>query len=169
VAQRPAGYRGQGFSLRGEKDRFVLPPLFRKVFAELGDEGVLCVAKHHSYPCLTAFGPSRTDTFEDILDKEEENAVRRDLDFDRDLRSTQMWTFTEVPFDKSGRFILPTRFCKVGGIGENICFLGGGQFLTMWDLDRLGQMGGGWQDQYELCLAEAEDAHAKAASKAKRS
>ncbi len=166
MAQRPAGYRGQGFSLRGEKDRFVLPPLFRKVFAELGDEGVLCIAKHHKYPCLNAFGPSRTDSFEDILDQELENAVRRNLDFDRDLRATQMWTFTEVPFDKSGRFILPQRFCKVGGIGDNICFLGGGQFITMWDLDRLGQEAG-WEDQHELCLAEAEDARAKAEGRKK--
>ena len=167
MSQRTIGYRGQGFSLRGEKDRFVLPPLFRKVFAELGDEGTLCVAKHHTYPCLIAFGPSRTESFEDILDKEEENAVRRGVEFDRDLRSTQMWTFTEVPFDKSGRFILPSSYAKVGGIGENICFLGGGQFLTMWDLDRLGAMGGGWQDQYELSLAAAEDARAKAKGKGK--
>lgn len=165
MAQRPEGYRGDGFSLRGEKDRFVLPPLFRKVWEDRGDERILCVAKHHEYPCLTAFGLSRTAEFEDILDKAEDNAVRRNLDFDRDRRSTKMWTFAEVPFDASGRFILPARYCKIGGISDNICFLGGGKFITLWDLDRLGGMGSDWADEYELCLANAEEARAKAAGK----
>ncbi|MDE1466957.1 division/cell wall cluster transcriptional repressor MraZ [Aurantiacibacter sp. D1-12] len=168
MAQRPTGYRGQGFSLRGEKDRFVLPPLFRKVFAELGDEGTLCVAKDPDFPCLRVFGLSRTDMFEDILDKEEENAVRRNLDYNRTVRSTKMWVFTEVPYDKSGRFTLPPKFCKVGGISDNICFLGGGNFITLWDLDALKGAGEDWEDQYELCLAEAEEARTKAAAKAAR-
>ncbi len=43
MSQRSAGYRGQGFSLRGEKNRFVLPPSFRKVMADNGDENVLCL------------------------------------------------------------------------------------------------------------------------------
>lgn len=168
MSQRPAGYRGQGFSLRGDKDRFVLPPLFRKVFAELGDDGTLCIGKHPDYTCLRAFGLSRTEMFEDILDKEEDNAVRRGQDYKREVRSTKMWVFTEVPFDKSGRFVLPPQFGKVGGIGDNICFLGGGNFITLWDLDQLDDAGEDWEDQYALCLAEAEEARAKAAAKAGR-
>ncbi|APE27016.1 division/cell wall cluster transcriptional repressor MraZ [Aurantiacibacter gangjinensis] len=167
MAQQPTQYRGEGFSLRGEKDRFVLPPLFRKTFVALGDDKVLCVTKHHKYPCLAAFGLSKVDQFEDILDREEENAVRRDQDFDRDMRAMQLYAHHEVPFDGSGRFILPPRYCKVGGIGDNICFLGTGTFITMWDLDQLGTMGGAWEDRYELCVAFAEEARAKAAAKGK--
>ena len=168
VSQRPRGYRGQGFSLRGEKDRFVLPPLFRKVFAELGDEGTLCIGVHPDYKCLRAFGLSRTEMFEDILDKEEDNAVRRGRDYNREVRSTTMWVFTEVPFDKSGRFVLPPQFCKVGGIGDNICFLGGGNFITMWDIDELGGAGQEWAAQYELCLADAEQARAKVTARGRK-
>lgn len=167
MQQQAAGYRGEGFSLRGEKDRFVLPPLFRKAWAELGDERILCVAKHHSLPCLRGFGFSRTQGFNQILDRDEANAVQRGLPFDRERIATKMWTFAEVPFDASGRFILPERYCKVGGIGDNICFLGGGEFITLWDLDRLGEMGDDWADQYELCLASAEEARAKSGGKAK--
>ncbi len=39
-------YSGQGFSQKGEKNRFVLPPAFRKAVAESSDGKVLCLAKH---------------------------------------------------------------------------------------------------------------------------
>jgi len=161
MAQRPAGYRGQGFSLRGEKGRFVLPPSFRKVFADAGDERVLCLTKHEKYPCLTAFGLSRTDGFEEQLDKEEENAVRRGIDFERDLRSMQLWGFSEVSFDASGRFILPEHLSELGGFGQAIYFQGGGQFLTMWDPDRLYAMGPGWEGAQATCRTLAADAATK--------
>jgi MraZ protein len=161
MAQRPAGYRGQGFSLRGEKGRFVLPPSFRKVFADNGDDRVLCLAKHERYPCLIAFGFSRTETFEDLLDKEEESAIRRAVEFDRDLRSTQLWGFSEIPFDSSGRFILPDHLLELGGLGDAIYFQGGGQFLTLWDPERLYAMGPGWEGAQATCRALAGDAMAR--------
>ncbi len=167
MVQRPAGYRGQGFSLRGEKNRFVLPPSFRKVFADNGDDSVLCLIQHDRYPCLSAFGLSRTESFEDLLDKEEENAVRRDVEFDRDLRSMQLWGFAEASFDKSGRFILPDHLASLAGIEDNICFLGGGQFITLWDLDRLGAMGAPFAGPHAACAAMAADARAKAKGKGK--
>ena len=46
-AGKPIAYSGQGFSLLGEKGRFVLPPDFRKAVRDSGlGERVLCVAKH---------------------------------------------------------------------------------------------------------------------------
>lgn len=164
VANRPTGYRGQGFSLRGEKSRFVLPPAFRKVFTDNGDERVLCLAKHEKYPCLTGFGLSRTETFEEQLDKEEENAIRRGVEFDRDLRSMQLWGFSEIPFDASGRFILPDHLAELGNLGEAIYYQGGGQFLTLWNPDSLYAMGAGWEGAQATCRTLA----AEAASKGKR-
>ena len=44
-AARPVSYSGQGFSLLGEKGRFVLPPVFRKAVRDSGQgERVLCLA-----------------------------------------------------------------------------------------------------------------------------
>ena len=167
MSVRPAGYRGQGFSLRGEKNRFVLPPSFRKVFADNGDDNVLCLIQHDRYPCLSAFGLSRTDSFEELLDKEEENAVRRNHEFDRDLRSMQLWGFAEAAFDKSGRFILPEHLGGLVGIDDNICFLGGGQFITLWDINKLAAMGAPFAGPHAACAALADDAHAKAKGRGK--
>jgi len=161
VAQLPAGYGGQGFSLRGEKDRFVLPPAFRKVFADLGDEKTLCLVKHEKFPCLTGFGPSRTREFDDILDKEEEHALRRGHDFDRDQRAMQLWGYDEVAFDQSGRFTLRDHVASLGGLSDEIYFQGGGKFIFLWAPESLYAMGPGFDGAKATCRALQEEARAK--------
>ena len=98
-------YSGQGFSLRGEKGCFVLPPQFRKSVRESSEGNrTLCLAKHERWNCLTGFGLSRKDAFTAQIDREEMLAIQRGHEFDRDLRQIQLFGFTEVPFDDSGRF-----------------------------------------------------------------
>ena len=158
----PAGYSGQGFSLRGEKGRYVLPPAFRNAIAPDADAPrVLCVAKHDRWPCLSGFGLDRTASFEDQLDREEENAVRRGQEFDRELRSTQLWSFTEAPFDASGRFILPDHLAELCAIDDGICFLGGGRFFTLWAPGELYSMGAGWEGQQAIARKQEQDARGK--------
>ena len=160
-----SGYSGQGFSLRGEKGRYVLPPAFRNAIAPAaGDERVLCLAKHDRWNCLTGFGLPRTAAFEAQLDREEENALRSGKEFDRELRSIQLWTFSEVPFDASGRFVLPEHLAELCGIGASICFLGGAPFFTLWEPKRLYAMGAGWEGQQAVC----RKLEAEAAGKGKR-
>lgn len=167
MADKLPAYMGEGFSLRGEKDRFVLPPDFRKTFEDIGDERILCIAKESDLPCLIAFGLSRTAYLEEMLEEEARYAQQRGAPFNRRLRAGQLFTCGKVPFDASGRFILPQKYCKIGNISDNICFMSGGQVIMLWDLDQLGAMGPDWADQYELFLASAEEARAKAAAKGK--
>ena len=160
MSQRPQGYGGQGFSLRGEKNRFVLPPPFRKSVAGDGDR-VLCIAKHDRWPCLIGFGLARTETFENQLDREEEAALRLGREFDRDMRAMQLWGFSEVPFDASGRFVLPDHLSELGGLDDGIYFQGAGNFITMWNPARLYDMGPGWEGAQATCRKLASDAEAK--------
>lgn len=160
-----SGYSGQGLSPRGEKGRYVLPPAFRNAIAPtVDDERVLCLAKHDRWSCLTGFGLARTASFEAQLDREEENALRLGKEFDRELRSIQLWTFSEVPFDASGRFVLPEHLAELCGIDAAICFLGGGPFFTLWAPNQLYEMGAGWEGQQAVCRKLEADA----ASKGKR-
>lgn len=157
-----SGYSGQGFSPRGEKGRYVLPPAFRNAIApNQNDARVLCLARHDRWKCLTGFGLSRTDSFEAQLDREEESALRLGREFDRELRSIQLWTFSEIPFDASGRFVLPDHLGELCGIGGAICFLGAGQFFTLWAPDQLYAMGQGWEGQQAVCRKLEADAAAK--------
>jgi MraZ protein len=162
VAKALAGYSGQGFSPRGDKGRYVLPPALRHAIAP-GDKDprTLCLAKHDRWNCLTGFGLARTESFAALLDREEDNAVRLGKEFDRELRSTQLWSFSDVSFDASGRFIVPDELAGLCGIDEGICFLGGGEFFTLGAPKQLYQMGPGWEGQQALCRRLEADAKGK--------
>lgn len=158
-AGKPIIYSGQGFSLLGEKGRFVLPPDFRKAVRDSGQgERVLCLAKHPRWKCLTGFGLSRVDEFETELNREEGIALERGLDFDRDHRAQQLYGFARVPFDDSGRFVMPERFFKLGGLSEAVFFQGGGKMFTIWNPSELAKLGAGWEDAQEACADLAAQA-----------
>jgi MraZ protein len=159
VAQGSFTYSGQGFSLQGDKSRFVLPPQFRKTVRESSDGSkVLCLAKHERWKCLTGFGLSRRDDFAAQLDREEELAIRADKPFDRDMRSMQLYGFSEVPFDDSGRFVIPDHLARLAGLGDQLYFQGAGAFIMIWSPDELAGMGEGWEGAQSACsdlVAEA--------------
>ena len=107
-------FSGQGFSHKGEKSRFVLPPAFRKAVTESSDGKILCLAKHERWNCLTGFGLSRKAELEAQIEREEERALRMGRDFDADLRRLQLFGFAEIPFDASGRFVMPDHLAGLG-------------------------------------------------------
>ncbi|MFN3989825.1 MAG: division/cell wall cluster transcriptional repressor MraZ [Erythrobacter sp.] len=162
-----AGYSGQAYSPAGDKGRFVLPPAFRKAVKESsGGAKTLCLAKHERWNCLVGFGLSRRAELEQQLDREEENAFRAGrTDFDRDLRSLQLFGFTEVPFDDSGRFIMPEHLRTLGKVGDGLYFQGGGRFFTIWSPEELARMGAGWESAQAACLHLVAEAAAKGKGK----
>jgi MraZ protein len=142
VVDQPVRYSGKGFSLRGEKNRFMLPASLRKdVIASSGGERILCLVSHDRWPCLIGFGRSRVETFDAYLDREEEKAMRMGREFDRDARSMLLYGYEEVPFDASGRFVLGEDLADMGKIGDAIFFHGAGEFFTLWNPDELHAMG----------------------------
>jgi MraZ protein len=155
-------YSGQGFSLRGEKGRFVLPPQFRKTVKDSSDGArILCLAKHERWDCLTGFGLSRRHEFAAQLDREEMLHLQAGRDFDRDLRATQLYGFAEVPFDDSGRFIMPDHLVDLGKFGSGLFFTGAGSFFTIWNPDELARMGAGWEGAQAACAMLAAEAAGK--------
>ncbi len=77
------------------------------------------------------------------------------------MRSVQLWGFSEIPFDASGRFILPDHLGELGGLSEAIYFQGAGNFITLWDPEQLYGMGTGWEGAQATCRKFAADAAAK--------
>ena len=154
MADQPISFSGQGFSLQGDKGRFVLPPKFRKAVKELsfGDK-VLCVDKHDRWNCLVGFGLSRKDAFEAQIAREEELAAQRGEYFDRDTRLSQLFGYSEVPFDDSGRFVLPRYLIDLVMIDDGMYFHGGGTFFTIWAPAELAKMEKGWDSAKASCAA----------------
>ena len=159
---QPVRYNGHGFSLQRDKGRFVLPPQFRKTVKESSSGAALCLTKHDRWPCLTGFGRSRAEEFDAQLDREEELAVKAGKDFDRDLREFQLRGFAEIPFDDSGRFVLPPHLAELCAIDEQIYFHGSGSFIALFAPDALFTMGPGFETAQATCKQLQADALARA-------
>ena len=160
-----SGFSGQAFSPAGDKGRFVLPPLFRKAVKESSSGKVLCLTGHDRWKCLVGFGTSRRLEFEKQLDREEEMAFKFGREFDRETRSSQLNGFAEIPFDDSGRFVMPDYLRGLGDIEDGIFFQGGGRFFTLWNPAQLARMGDDWAAAKAACAALVAEAQAKAKKK----
>jgi len=133
VVDRVVIYSGQGFSPRGDKDRYVLPPAFRKAVTESSaGKPLLYVAKHHKWDCLVGFGESRREALMAEIDRDYTLAMQAGQAFDRDERMLQMFDCLEVSFDTSGRHVLPRHLRELVGISEAVYFQGAGPFFTLW-------------------------------------
>ena len=166
VAQA-VSFHGVGFSLQGDKNRFVLPPTFRKLVKDASaGSRILCVAKHDRWPCLTGFGTSRLDAFIAQVEREETFAMNRQEPYDAEQRLAQLSTFEHLAFDDSGRFVLPDYLTKQAGLTGQAYFNGNGPFFTIWNPAALMGMGPGWEPMQAACVALGAEAHA---AKAKRS
>ena len=164
VTDRPYSFHGVGFSSRGEKGRFVLPPTFRKSVKEASfGSRILCLNKHDRWPCLTGFGTSRRDFIPDQVEKEEASAVARGIGFDRDLRFGQLSGFIDVPFDESGRFVFPDYLGKLAGLEGEVFFNGNGPFFTIWNPAALAKMGADFEAMYAACEALGGESRGKRA------
>lgn len=138
------GYFGQAFTLlnvSGVKGRHVLPPAFRNPVKASSGGNVLCLTAHDRWDCLVGFGLSRQAEFEALLDREEESAHKFGRDFDRDTRAIQLHSFAQMPFDDSGRFIMPDYLQELGFISDRLFFQGAGAFFTVWNPAKLYEMG----------------------------
>jgi MraZ protein len=150
-----AGYNGQAFSPAGDKGRFVLPPTFRKAVKESsGGARTLCLAVHDKYDCLVGFGLSRMDELHEQLDKEEERAIRLGLtDFDPDVRAQQLFGFEQIPFDDSGRFVMPDHLKHLGKVEDGLYFHGAGKFFFVWNPAELDRMDASFKGAQATCRA----------------
>ena len=159
------GFSGQAFSLRSEKGRFTLPPAFRNAVKLSTVDRKLCLTKHDKWDCLVGFGMNRVEDFETILDREEEAAYKFGRDFDRDTRAMQLHSFETMPFDDSGRFVMPDHLRTLGNIDDGLYFQGGGRFFTLWNPEELAQMGDDWAGAKAACESFLSDAKDKGAAK----
>lgn len=147
------GYSGQAWSPAGDKGRFVLPPAFRKAVKESsGGARTLCLAAHAKYDCLVGFGLSRIEELHRELDEEAAAAVKmKNADFDRDVRAAQLFGFEQLPFDESGRFVMPEYLRDLGRVEGGLYFQGSGKFFFVWAPEQLGKMGPEWKSAQAAC------------------
>ena len=163
VASRPYIYSGQGFSLQRDKGRFVLPAQFRATLKASSEGMTVCLGKDEALDCIVGFGLSRKDEMVAKFDAEEAVALEKGLPFDAVQRGMSLFSVIDVPFDGSGRFILPESVSKPAKIGDQLYFHGAGRFFTAWNPEVLAKLGQGWEGAKAICesLQSAELAKVK--------
>jgi len=131
-------YQGDGLGLVDDKGRVAIPSSLRAVLAANSpradgkDGGTVIIGVHESSPCLIAYDPGFLPILKAQLDEREAN-FRGDQGARNPNFKRQAAVGEAVPFDGSGRFIMPGFPRFHAGIGANAFFYGTFDYIEIWD------------------------------------
>ena len=127
----------QGSALNGvdAKGRLSVPAFVRAVIERRSDARAIVVGAHEVAPCLTAYGRGYARNLYTEMER------RRLADEDRGgtldehyARARRLFGMTEdVPYDTSGRIVLPPMMRRKGGIEDLALFVGVGGIVEIWN------------------------------------
>ena len=137
VASR-SWYQGDGIGLVDDKGRVAIPASLRQALAANSPKadgkhgGTIVIGAHQSNKCLIAYDPGYLDLLAAKLEKREAEHTADDgeLDYNIKLRAA---AGEAVPFDGSGRFIMPAFPRHYAGIGAHAFFYGVLDYIEIWD------------------------------------
>jgi MraZ protein len=128
-------FQGSALNAVDAKGRVSIPAFLRGVIERRGDARTIVLAKHESFSCLSAYDPAyaalKHAKLERLLEKEETNPEAQ-LDYQQ--RNLMAFAATEeVPYDSSGRILMPPMMRRKGEIGDLALFLGAGETFQIWN------------------------------------
>ena len=128
-------FQGSALNAVDAKGRVSVPAFLRSVIKRRGDAKTIVLAKHESFPCLSAYDPAyaalKHSKLERLFEKEEGNPAAA-LDYQQ--RNLMAFAATEeVPYDSSGRIVLPPMMRRKGGIEDLALYLGTGETFQIWN------------------------------------
>jgi MraZ protein len=128
-------FQGSALNAVDAKGRVSVPAFLRSVIERRGDAKTIVLAKHESFPCLSAYDPAyaalKHSKLERLFEKEEGNPAAA-LDYQQ--RNLMAFAATEeVPYDSSGRILFPPMMRSKGKIGDLALFLGTGETFQIWN------------------------------------
>ena len=131
-------YQGDGIGLVDDKGRVAIPAALRSTLAANTpksngkDGGTIVIGAHQRNRCLVAYDPNYIDVLAEKLDRREAENTSDDGEFDYNIKRKAA-SGEAVPFDGSGRFIMP-RFPRFhAGIKEHALFYGVLDYIEIWD------------------------------------
>ena len=131
-------YQGDGIGLVDDKGRVAIPSGLRAMLsanspkANGKDGGTVVIGAHQKSRCLVAYDPAFVDLLAEQLDRRELENPGAGGEYDYNIKRRAA-SGEPVPFDGSGRFIMP-RFPRFyAGIGEHAFFYGVLDYIEIWD------------------------------------
>ena len=131
-------FQGSALNAVDAKGRVSVPAFLRAVIERRGDARTIVLAKHDSFAALSAYDPAyaayRHAKLERLLEKQETDPAA-ELDYAR--RTMMAFGATEeVPYDSSGRVIIPPMMRRKSGIADLALFIGVGETFQIWNPER---------------------------------
>jgi MraZ protein len=128
-------FQGSALNTVDAKGRVSVPAFLRTVIERRGETKTIVLAKHEAFPCLSGYDPAyaalKHTKLERLLEKSETNP---DAQLEYQQRNLIAFAATEeVPYDPSGRIVLPPMMRRKGDIRELALFLGTGETFQVWN------------------------------------
>ncbi len=131
-------YQGDGIGLVDDKGRVAIPAALRQTLAINApksngkDGGTIVIGAHQKSQCLIAYDPGFVDILAERLSRREAEHTQADGEFDYNIKRAGA-SGEAVPFDGSGRFIMPAFPRFHAGIGAHAFFYGVLDYIEIWD------------------------------------
>ena len=128
-------FQGSALNSVDAKGRVYVPAFLRSVIERRGDARTIVLAKHDNFQALSAYDPAyaalKHAKLERLAEKQETDPAA-ELDYAR--RTMMAFGATEeVPYDSSGRIVLPPMMRSKGGIEDLALFIGVGETFQLWN------------------------------------
>jgi MraZ protein len=128
-------FQGSALNAVDAKGRVSVPAFLRQVIERRGDARTIVLAKHDQFQALSAYDPAyaalKHSKLERLLEKQETDPAA-EMEYAR--RTMMAFGATEeVPYDSSGRVILPPMMRRKSGIEDLALFIGVGETFQLWN------------------------------------
>lgn len=131
-------YQGDGIGLVDDKGRVAIPTSLRQTLsanapkANGKEGGTIVIGPHQKHRCLVAYDSGYLELLADQLTRREAANTTDDGEFDYNIKRRAAGG-EAVPFDGSGRFIMPGFPRFHAGIGAHAFFYGVFDYIEIWD------------------------------------
>ncbi len=131
-------YQGSGLGPVDDKGRVAIPSSLRNTLAGNApkangkDGGTVIIGAHQKHRCLVAYDAGYLAKLKAQLDAREERYTADDGEYDYNIKRRAS-SGEAVPFDGSGRFIMPGFPRHYAGIGAHAFFYGVFDYIEIWD------------------------------------
>jgi MraZ protein len=128
-------FQGSALNAVDAKGRVSVPAFLRSVIERRGDARTIVLARHDAFPCISAYDPGyaalKHAKLERLLEKQETDPG---AEFDHARRTMMAFGATEeVPYDSSGRIIVPPMMRRKGQLADLALFIGVGETFQIWN------------------------------------
>jgi MraZ protein len=128
-------FQGSALNAVDAKGRLSVPAFVRSVIERRSDARAIVIGAHEVSPCLTAYGRNYARNLYQEMERrrlaEEEKGAAIEEHY---ARARRLFGMTEdVPYDSSGRVILPPMMRRKGRIEDLALFVGVGGVVEIWN------------------------------------